>query len=308
MAGKKHRNKTKTQSRPTKSRREEELRALFNGHDAHGAQASSSESGFSGSVTKTILDLTPTPTPTPTATIPSAVTDRKRARNPEAATESRTIDLQAAAQRKAQSRGQDRERDRQVAWWFGPLLILATILLFGFGWFHVQRPKGINHRSGTLGIAAQKSDGDKDSSVKQQVEYYKRQLGQRLNRDRIAVEIDNQLAAPQLRGGEAIVSHKPHINGVPLMPEGYQPKSSRDRTEPVSIDHPDARIQYSLQEEQDRDEFQKKADKAYIKEFIDNARDEGFEVKLDSNLNVISVEPYHGARRPSNQGPPTTSR
>ncbi|MBK7889854.1 MAG: hypothetical protein IPJ84_03125 [Bdellovibrionales bacterium] len=300
MAAKKHRNKVKGDGRATKARRAEELRALFN-------QAAENPTQLTQTLTNTVQETTPTPT------VPTEVTDRKTvtmtavtATTHKSVTRS-VIQSKPTAQRPAVQPLRT-DKDEPAAWWFGPLLMLATVLLFGLGWFHVQRSKSTNRSEPRTESMAQKIEREKAANTRQQIEYYKHQIGQRLNRDRISVEVDNQLTAPALSGAETTIGRRSLIHGVPLMPEGYRPKSYRDRSEPVPIDHPDARIQYGLQEEQDHDEFRRRADQAYIKEFIENAHDEGYDVKFDSNMNVISVEPYSGARKPSNLGPPATSR
>lgn len=300
MAAKKHRNKVKGDGHATKARRAEELRALFN-------QVTENPTQLTPTVTQTIQDSTPTPT------VPTEVTDRKTVTVPTVTSSTQASVTRSMVQSKPIAQRSvvqplRTDKDEPAAWWFGPLLMLATALLFGLGWFHVQRSKGVNRSESRIESMSQTTEQEKAASTKQQIEYYKRQVGQRLNRDRISVEVDNQLTAPALSGAEATVGRHSLLHGVPLMPEGYKPKSYRDRSEPVPIDHPDARIQYGLQEEQDHDEFRRRADQAYIKEFIENAHNEGYDVKFDSNMNVISVEPYSGARKPSNQGPPATSR
>lgn len=300
MATKKHRNKVKTEGHATKARRAEELRSLFN-------QATEFPTQLTPTLSRTLDE------PTPTPTVPTDVVDQKTATKLTVASQTQTITPPPIVQPKsvlqrtaAQSLRTD--KDDPAAWWFGPLLLLATALLFGLGWFHVQRSQNRMSSEPRVESLAQKIEQEKAADTKIQVEYYKHQIGQRLNRDRISVEVDNQLTAPALTGAEAATRHRSLTYGVPLMPEGYKPKSYRDRSEPVAIDHPDARIQYGLQEEQNHDEFRKRADQDYMKEFIENAHSEGLDVKFDSNMNVISVEPYNGPRRPSNQGPPATRR
>mgnify|MGYP000884932140 FL=1 len=306
MAAKKHRNKVKGDGHATKVRRAEELRALFNQVSEDPTQLTATSTSTS-TATQTIQDSTPTPT------VPTEVTDQTAVTMPTATSRAQTSLTRSVTQANPTAQRPvvqplRTDKDEPAAWWFGPLLMLATALLFGLGWFHVQRSKGVNRSDSRTELAKQKTDQEKAANTKQQIEYYKRQIGQRLNRERISVEVDNQLTAPALSGVETSVGRRSLLHGVPLMPEGYQPKSYRDRSEPVPIDHPDARIQYGLQEEQDHDEFRKRADQSYVKEFIENARNEGYDVKFDSNMNVISVEPYNGARKPSNQGPPATSR
>ena len=108
------------------------------------------------------------------------------------------------------------------------------------------------------------------------------------------------------------------MNGVPLMQEGYVERNygskehgdsavrytSRDSTQPVSIDRPDARIQYGLQEEQHRAEFDRRVQQEYIREFVENARRDGVKVVLDQDANVISAEPLNPGDRGANSRTP----
>ena len=86
------------------------------------------------------------------------------------------------------------------------------------------------------------------------------------------------------------------MRGVPLMQENYvdQNYGAATRTEPVPVDHPDARIQYGLQEEQHREEFDRRVQNEYVKEFVENARRDGVKVVLDKDANVIEVTPIRG--------------
>ena len=136
-----------------------------------------------------------------------------------------------------------------------------------------------------------------NSEDRSRVDFYRQQLGHRLNRQRVDVEVENVVRAPSLGITDAPKSDRAMMYGAPLMPEGYYRTSPRDRSTPVHPDHPDARIQYGLQEEEHRDQFQQLADKAFAQEFISNARADGYDVTLDSEYNVIEVKNLPGQSR-----------
>lgn len=190
-----------------------------------------------------------------------------------------------------------REREKKTPWWLGPALIATAILVLGLGWLNVQRSgltkQPVGHPTTTLDSLTREA--------RKKVAFYQKQLGHRLNSRRVAVELTNLRAAPPLDVSNVPRVDRSMMRGVPLMQENYvdQNYGSRNKVEPMSQDHPDARIQYGLQEEQERTEFDRRAEQEYIREFVENARRDGVHVRLDQDSNVIAVEPISGAdRRP----------
>lgn len=143
-----------------------------------------------------------------------------------------------------------------------------------------------------------------DPEFRSRVEFYKRQTGTQLNRERIDVEFENMKAAPAItREMNSGVTRDPsfdrEISGLPLAEEPHHRRSSRDRLVPLNPDLPDARIQYILQDEQDAAEWEQKARKEFVDDFVHNATAAGYRVKIDKNLNVIDAR-----RLPDSTGRP----
>ena len=124
------------------------------------------------------------------------------------------------------------------------------------------------------------------------VDFYREQLGRKLNRDRVNAELLNQDEAPELSSRSlSSESADTMLRGLPLKQEGsHIYEVSRRSSDRVDEDSPDQRIQHGLIEQQDRLAWEKAADKAAVEEFLANARAQGYKVILDKNLNVIDVK------------------
>lgn len=272
--------------RRTKVRRAEELRALFD------------SAGTGSDKTKTEPTDRQTMTPTPTEldvkelTKTSTATAGRLYQRPQETTSLRTV---ISSQPYSPARRMDipvRAKVEQRAYkesnrWLGPLLLIAAIFMGFLGYWNIERSSALRSTKATPAADVKKPVSSEDRS---RVDFYRQQLGHRLNRQRVDVEVENVVRSPSLGMTDAPKADRAMMYGAPLMPEGYYKSSARDRTEPVHPDHPDARIRYGLQEEEHRDQFQRLADKAFTQEFISNARANGYEVILDANYNVIDVK------------------
>ncbi len=287
----------------TKAKRDSELRALFDAAGNH-TQTEVSNQTFNAR-------LSQTQTPTPTPTVPTEVTDANASRmtsslayeRPEATKTRaplRTViaenPYKPARRLDAPPRGKD-END-ETAWWLGPALISGALAMFAVGWLHIQRSNVVAHPVGhpTSTLESMKRE------TADKISFYRNQLGHRLNRDRVNVEILNQRAAPPLDATASPQLDRSMMRGVPLMQENYVDQNysgSRNNVENLNIDHPDARIQYGLQEEQHRDEFDRRVQAQYTREFIENARREGIDVTVDLDGNVIRVAPLGSSQNSS---------
>ncbi len=122
--------------------------------------------------------------------------------------------------------------------------------------------------------------------IQERLNFHRSTTGSRLNRERIDVQIQNHMQAPDLAGDAHKVKPYDMMKGVPLT--GEVPIYSRNEKKqwPVNPSHPDAKIMYGLQEEQERIEFERRAQSAWVNEFKENARKEGYDVKVDKFGNV----------------------
>jgi len=61
-----------------------------------------------------------------------------------------------------------------------------------------------------------------------------------------------------------------------------------DAKKPTDInpDYPDTRIQYGLKEEQEAQEYDARVKQQFVDEFIENARREGYDLRVDRSGNV----------------------
>ncbi|CAN5597179.1 hypothetical protein BH10BDE1_BH10BDE1_31650 [soil metagenome] len=303
----------------TKARRADELRSLFDSAQPEPA-ADSKPGTLSGSLTKTELSnqtfharIKNTPTPTPT--VPTEVTDshpigksRTNVYVPTDQTQTRAPLRTVIAEnpyRPARRLDSPTRRDEkeETAWWLGPLLIVGALAMLAIGWFHIERSNMVAHPVGHPTSTLQSLTRE----TQDKINFYRTQLGHRLNRDRVNVEILNAQVAPALDVTATPKVDRSMLRGVPLMQENYVDQNyggSRNHMEPVNIDHPDARIQYGLQEEQHHDEFDRRVQEQFKKDFVENARLDGVDVTLDEDGNVIRVAPIdpssRAARRPAN--------
>lgn len=274
----------------TKAHRAAELRSLFD-------EAGQTQTPTLKSLSAAPVTTSPTPTPsrlggTQTSTTP-IFTQVPTAPRPALRTvishtpytPAKRVDLGA------------REREKKTTWWLGPLLICGAAFMLMIAWFDIQRSnvvaQPVGHPSATLESLTRET--------RKKVAFYQKQLGHRLNADRVNVEILNARLAPTLDTNDMPKTDPSMMRGVPLMQENYvdQNYGSRNKTEPVSMDHPDARIQYGLQEEQQNAEFDRRVQQEYIREFVENARRDGVNVTLDADANIVNVEPIGGS---SNNG------
>lgn len=308
--GAKQKSKEKLQpdGKNTKARRAEELRALFNAEQKTAGQNTNTENK---TLTPTPTELTASRRPVAgddlakTGTAYSALSSTRPYERPKEATSLRTV---VSSQPYSPARRIDvpvrpvaKEKEQEESnRWLGPLLLIAAIFMGIVGYWNIERSSALR---AAKSIPVADSKRPVNSEDRSRVDFYRQQLGHRLNRQRVDVEVENIVRSPSLGLTDAPKSDRAMMYGAPLMPEGYYNMSPRDRTTPVHPDHPDARIQYGLQEEEHRDQFQKLADKAFAQEFISNARANGYDITLDSDYNVIDVKNVSGQSRVPGSAP-----
>lgn len=122
--------------------------------------------------------------------------------------------------------------------------------------------------------------------LKKRAEFYQVQTGVHMNRQRIDAELENLATAPGLSAEARKLPAENPLAGLPLQGERHHRESSRSPGEPISPDDVDSRILYRLEEESAALEWEKRAREAYIQEFITNAKDAGYRVRVDSDGRV----------------------
>lgn len=135
-------------------------------------------------------------------------------------------------------------------------------------------------------------------TFEERVRQNRQEIGAKLNRDRIRMQYENlNLPIPGVRVSPANKDRLMH--GLPLESEpnsfrSYVPKRSEPK-QSIELD-----VQSRVQFEKDLDRWEQAAQEQYIREFKDNARAMGYEVKIDKDYNV-DWQPI-GGRSPQSTG------
>jgi hypothetical protein len=148
---------------------------------------------------------------------------------------------------------------------------------------------------------------DRDG-LEQFVNFHRHETGMKLNTERIGVEIENAITAPSLGYDAKKVPAPNMLNGLPLAGETFAPSVERPdaRVEQTNPDFPDARTEYNLQEQQDEAEWERRAQKQYVDEFVANAQRAGYRVKIDKygRVTVLGRTPVAPPPRVDEDGDP----
>lgn len=108
-----------------------------------------------------------------------------------------------------------------------------------------------------------------------------------------SVAVQNRFVAPEV--GQSIIIKKDQVlkdYGVDHSADTHEENALNDlnryqRT--ISATNPDRIIQNEIYEQDQLKEFNEEYNKQYVEQFLENARAQGYEVKLNSNNVVISV-------------------
>lgn len=161
-----------------------------------------------------------------------------------------------------------------------PLLIYIPVLLL-IAYFFLQSAQQVTDRASAVKNSI-------SQAMQERVDFHRMSTGWKLNSDRIGVQYDNLQSAPGLAADDVKVKAPDMMRGLPLQGEQEFAPPVDKRAMPVNPSYADARIMYGLQEEQNQIAADKLAEELYIKEFIENARREGYAVKIDKFGNVTS--------------------
>lgn len=141
-----------------------------------------------------------------------------------------------------------------------------------------------------------------EQALRDRVQFHRNLTGGKLNRERIRVEVENQLSAPIQPTETQRAQVNDMMMGVPLVAEPVQNSSYRDRLQAANPDFADSRIMYTLQEQQAANDWEEQARQQYINEFIANAARAGYKVKVDKNgiVTVLGrISPSEAANLPT---------
>lgn len=168
------------------------------------------------------------------------------------------------------------------------ILLICLLGLIGYeigAWRDMKKPKEP--------VIDEEAIRAAEAALKDRVQLHRTLTGSKLNRDRISVEVENQVTAPPPSQLKPV--HAPDMmSGVPLVAEPVQNSSYRDRLQASNPDFADSRIMYTLQEQQAANDWEEAARQQYINEFIANAARAGYKVKVDKN-GIVTVIGRTGA-------------
>lgn len=168
--------------------------------------------------------------------------------------------------------------------WIGLCMVVGAVVMGLIGFLSNQ--SSFRHEENWIGHTPQKK-----VEHQARVDFYREQLGRKLNRDRVRAELLNQGEAPSLtRQRPPVMDADPVLKGLPLDQEGSHIYSlGRRSSEKLDENSPDGRIQSGLREQQERLAWERAAEKEAVAEFLQNARLQGYKVILDKDLNVVDV-------------------
>lgn len=171
-----------------------------------------------------------------------------------------------------------KHRKDEASW---PLILASAIFLLGVYLVFNAITKG------TAQVEEIADPRQAELEREQRVEYYKRQLGERINRSRTLAEHQMTKEARQAPPRYQQESgYRQSVEGLPLDYEAvsYAP---REQSQQVQYDLPDHKIAYDLRDEQNADFWVEEAQRKFLREYLLNARAQGYDLVIDSNYNVI---------------------
>lgn len=171
------------------------------------------------------------------------------------------------------------KRGKEEATW--PLYLAAFIFLLGV--YLVFSAMG----SGNRKVEEAQDPRQAELEREQKVEYYKRQLGEKLNRSRTIAEHEMVKEAQQPKANYYHESnYRKSVEDLPLDYETvtYAPREQSKYAENYL---PDQRVAYDLKDEQAADFWVEEAQRKFLRQYLLNARAQGYDLAIDTNYNVI---------------------
>jgi hypothetical protein len=128
--------------------------------------------------------------------------------------------------------------------------------------------------------------GYEKPEFRESVDFYRKSTGWKMNRERIATDLENRVGAPAVAGSTMPLAKPDIMKGLPLDGE-KNPRQFDEQAEHVKPTYPDADVALQLQREQQAIAFDKAARKQFIQELKANAAQAGYEVQVDSDGNAL---------------------
>jgi hypothetical protein len=180
-----------------------------------------------------------------------------------------------------------------------PALVLAFCATLS-GWMAVQylfHSESKSRHSTELSSTGQPLDRAEMKRLEERVGFYRHSTGWKLNRDRINTQLENRSASSVVEGADVPLPKPGMMNGLPLAGEKLMRSGSRD-LKLATPDFADSRTIRAVEAEKAAAEAEREEQNQYVKEFVQNAKREGYDVVVDAAGNVH----FKGDRNPSDVG------
>lgn len=165
------------------------------------------------------------------------------------------------------------------------IFVLAGILFYLFAPSTLKTSSDLNQAKKTR-LESEKKDS-LSAIDRERVNFHREAVGRKLNRDRMGVQYQNVLSSTVINLEPKYKAEHDMMTGLPLAGERpTERERSRDSRGSLSPTFADTYVQYSLKEQQEAADLEKRLQKQYIDEFIANAARAGYRVKVDKNGNV----------------------
>lgn len=193
---------------------------------------------------------------------------------------------EASAVRSKNPKGSSRQSNKTR------LALFALLIgLIGYG---MNEWRQVKIQEKELAAAEEETLREAEQALRDRVLFHRNLTGGKLNRDRVGIEVENQVTAPSLPTLAKPVRPPDVMAGLPLVAEPHHRAKASERIEPLSPNFADTNVMHSLREQQAANDWEEQAREQYIKEFIANAARAGYQVKVDSN-GVVTVMGRNGA-------------
>jgi hypothetical protein len=174
-----------------------------------------------------------------------------------------------------------------------PLILAAAVFIFG-----VYLVLSALNKNPEIETDPEPNARSAELTREQKIEAYKRQLGEKLNRDRTIAEHRLTIEDREYQSAPA-QPPKDYRASLENLPMSYEHKdyAPREESKLVPYNPADHRVSYDLQEEQNAEFWEEEAQRMFLRQFVLNARAQGYDVAIDKQYNVIV---RGGQRRPQN--------
>ncbi len=142
---------------------------------------------------------------------------------------------------------------------------------------------------------------DGSTTHEKRVNEFLKEIERRRQLTQDKTQVENYFTAPRIGSTVAIQPAQTELHPFKMKPEGLEDQVSRDldfrNFERQQAASAEAVVQEQLTEQLRQQEYDKAYREAYVRDFIENARRNGYQVQVNDDLVVTSVVPIQGVRR-----------